>query len=69
MLSRTEWAAIHCTDGKEWINIMSIRGLRELTSNYTASLLHSVPAWSRDNPVVRVSQISITEVMKDGTQS
>ena len=62
MVTRTEWAAIHRTNNTEWINIMSIRGRRELTIDYTSSLIRSVPQWSRDNPILRISQITITEV-------
>ena len=61
-LTRTEWAVIRCTDGKEWIELGSIRCDADASRSHAEILRHDLPDWSRDNPVIRIARITITEV-------
>lgn len=58
------YAAIRKTSdsGKEWIDIDSISLLFETTKDKAKKTDDYITYWAKDNPVVRISKVNISEV-------
>lgn len=55
------FAAIRRADGKTYIDVLTIAALAELARDKAEATDRHMPAWAKDNPIVRISRIEIKE--------
>jgi hypothetical protein len=62
MISKYAFAAIRKTEGKEWIDTLTIQLTRNQSATSAEMTDTVIPGWARINPIVRVVSVLITEV-------
>jgi hypothetical protein len=65
-MKKTAWAAIRkaVDDGHEWIDIFSFDVLPEGVRKIVDASDKATPHWAKDNPVVRIAEVTIEEVVR-----
>ena len=56
------FAAIRRADGKAYIDLLTIGALAKMARDKAEQTDKQMPGWAKDNPIVRVSRISIEEM-------
>ncbi len=62
MTSKYAFAAIRKTEGKEWIDTLTIQLTRNQSATSAEMTDRVIPGWGKINPVMRVTEVLITEV-------
>lgn len=61
MLTKSLFAVIRIADGREYIDISSLSGTAQDAAETAAHSDKMLPGWARENPVVRVSAVTLSE--------
>jgi hypothetical protein len=60
-ITATVFAVIRRADGKAYIDITTISGLAETARDKAKATDKQIPEWAKDNPIIRVSRVVISE--------
>ena len=58
---RTGYCAVFFTEGRQWLDVGSIKPLPELVRDYVINLKKTDPFWARANVFLRIAELTISE--------